>query len=83
MMLEADVSYGKLHLFDKLLPIMTHSPLRRSDLSLEDFLTTVSNFNKNSSNLNRKGIKLDFKSIDAFLKSVDLMESFYETVMLI
>lgn len=62
MMLEADVVLG--HLTNSTntnitVPIMAHPPETESDLSLEEFLTSVLHNGT-------KGIKLDFKSIEAF-----------------
>lgn len=63
MMLEADVVVGTLNHSNGTnstnIPIMAHPPNTESDLSFEDFLTTVL-LN------NTKGIKLDFKSTEAF-----------------
>jgi len=60
MMIEADVSMGTLTTGNDstVLPIMAHPPHKTSDLSLEQFLTTILESGK------RKGIKLDFKDID-------------------
>ena len=60
MMLEADVSLGKLlgDLSGTETAIMAHPPITISDLSFEDFLDTVIDYPK------PKGIKLDIKSID-------------------
>ena len=59
-MIEADVSMGTLTTGNDstVLPIMAHPPHKTSDLSLEQFLTTILESGK------RKGIKLDFKDID-------------------
>lgn len=60
MMIEADVSMGTLTTNNdsSIIPIMAHPPHKTSDLSLEQFLTTILESGK------RKGIKLDFKDID-------------------
>lgn len=60
MMIEADVSMGTLTTDNdsSIIPIMAHPPHKTSDLSLEQFLTTILESGK------RKGIKLDFKDID-------------------
>lgn len=70
MMLEADVSLGKLlgDLSGAEIAIMAHPPITKSDLSLEDFLDTVIDYSK------PKGIKLDIKSIDVLeycLKAIE------------
>jgi len=59
-MIEADVSMGTLTTNNdsSIIPIMAHPPHKTSDLSLEQFLTTILESGK------RKGIKLDFKDID-------------------
>ena len=59
MMIEADVSMGTLTIGNdsSVIPIMAHPPHKTSDLSLEQFLTTILKSGK------RKGIKLDFKDI--------------------
>jgi hypothetical protein len=81
MMLEADVIYGKINGSGESIPIMGHPPATRSDLSLEDFLTTTYNFNKDENNRAvQKGVKLDFKSTEVYNKSIDLIEQLYNSV---
>jgi hypothetical protein len=81
MMLEADVIYGKINGSGESIPIMGHPPATRSDLSLEDFLTTTYNFNKDENNRAvRKGVKLDFKSTEVYNKSIDLIEQLYNSI---
>lgn len=81
MMLEADVIYGKINGSGESIPIMGHPPAIQSDLSLEDFLTTTYNFNKDENNRDvRKGVKLDFKSTEVFTKSIDLIKQLYNSV---
>lgn len=65
-MLEADIVLGHIKGSEDgpLLPIMAHPPADVSDLSLADFLTTITEYNKNAERI--KGVKLDFKSIEAF-----------------
>lgn len=71
MMLEADVSQGKLiSSLNSASPIliMAHPPITVSDLSLDDFLDTVLDYHK------PKGMKFDVKSIDVlddFLKAIE------------
>ena len=73
MMIEADVGMGALKGNSTLFrsgqtvgPIMSHSILGSSDLSLEQFLDTT--LTENS-----KGIKLDFKNIDALEPTLILL----------
>ncbi|EFA02695.2 Protein FAM151B-like Protein [Tribolium castaneum] len=81
MMLEADVIYGKINGSGELIPIMGHPPATQSDLSLEEFLTTIYNFNKDENNRKvRKGVKLDFKSTEVFTKSVDFIKKQYNQI---
>ncbi|CAG9857473.1 unnamed protein product [Phyllotreta striolata] len=65
MMIEADVTMGKLHDGDGLLPIMAHPPSKVSDLSLKDFLEQVEESNARADRT-PKGVKLDFKDIESF-----------------
>ncbi|XP_067010071.2 protein FAM151B [Anabrus simplex] len=65
MMLEADVSLGKLKDAGEV-PIMAHPPDNTSDLSLEQLLDRLIKENK-------AGLKLDFKSKEVFNKSVSLL----------
>ncbi|KAI4501463.1 hypothetical protein M0802_003340 [Mischocyttarus mexicanus] len=71
MMIEADVVLG--HLTNSTntnttnaIPIMAHPPETESDLSLEEFLTSIL---RNGT----KGFKLDFKSIEAFNNSIPIL----------
>lgn len=70
MMLEADVSLGKLIESKNAtaIPIMAHPPANESDLSLEAFVNAT--LEKNA----RKGIKLDFKSTEAFKASKSILD---------
>ncbi|XP_046437276.1 protein FAM151B-like isoform X2 [Daphnia pulex] len=71
MMLEADVSLGKLksdpHSEDR--PIMAHPPISASDLSLEDFLDEVLD------EAYYKGIKLDFKSVEVLERALQIVKT--------
>lgn len=58
---------------NKDIPIMAHPPEVTSDLSLEEFLNTVADYNTKNANTT-KGIKLDFKSIEAVEKSIGLLK---------
>lgn len=72
-MLEADIALGTVGADTNVIPIMAHPPNNVSDLSLQEFLQKVDDFNTENSE-KPKGIKLDFKSLDAFLQSVELVK---------
>lgn len=72
-MIEADIVYGTLIDDDVLQPIMAHPPNNQSDLTLEDFLTKIMNFNKENVKGKQKGVKLDFKSTDVYSKSLPML----------
>ncbi|XP_057367456.1 protein FAM151B-like [Daphnia carinata] len=71
MMIEADVSLGKLkgdpHSPNR--PIMAHPPVTASDLTLETFLDMVLDESQ------YKGIKLDFKSNDVLERALQIIKS--------
>ncbi|KAI5710661.1 hypothetical protein M8J76_002417 [Diaphorina citri] len=73
MMLEADVIIGSLKGDPKQtkLPVMGHPPATESDLSLDQFMNTISNREETI------GMKLDFKSIDAFLAAQPVIGNYY------
>ncbi|KAF5304282.1 hypothetical protein FQR65_LT18880 [Abscondita terminalis] len=75
MMLEADVLLGTVN-DSEVVPIMAHPPNVTSDLSLEEFLKQVLEYNTKSTS-SKKGIKLDFKSIDVLESSVFILTNFY------
>lgn len=84
MMLEADISLGTVGSNATLVPIMAHPPANMSDLSLQEFLNRISNFNANKTNKSdKKGVKLDFKSIEAFQKSTDILKNVTKSVSII
>lgn len=76
MMLEADVTLGKLIGHDEILPIMAHPPLNESDLSLQQFIERVILAQESK----KKGIKLDFKSTDVFVSSWQILDSLNDQV---
>uniref|UniRef100_V5I8P8 Menorin-like domain-containing protein n=1 Tax=Anoplophora glabripennis TaxID=217634 RepID=V5I8P8_ANOGL len=84
MMIEADIVLGTLTGTNNTngtnateIPVMGHPPSNTSDLSLENFLTTIDLFNTNATNTTtRKGVKLDFKSIEVFNASITLLRSY-------
>lgn len=61
-------------------PIMAHPPNTTSDLSLDQFLTQIQEFNKEKELQSKKGVKLDFKSIDVFEASLTLLKTLWESV---
>ncbi|KAI4463493.1 menorin (dendritic branching protein) [Holotrichia oblita] len=78
MMLEADVVIGKVNNTGSDIPIMAHPPANSSDLSLNDFLNEVFEYNsKVNSPQIKKGVKLDFKSIEALDGSVPIIDALY------
>ncbi|KAK5644125.1 hypothetical protein RI129_007970 [Pyrocoelia pectoralis] len=78
MMLEADVLIGTLDNEPDLIPIMGHPPTNNSDLSLENFLQAVQDYNVNATS--QKGIKLDFKTIEAVEESSPIIEKIYSQI---
>lgn len=69
MMLEGDVVMGNLNHSNSNMtnvPIMAHPPDTESDLSLEEFLSSVLHNGT-------KGVKLDFKSVEAFENSKPIL----------
>jgi len=79
-MIEADIIYGHLRSHqsgEELLPVMGHPPLTDSDISLQDFMLRILEFNKNSSKDEQKGVKLDFKSTDVYVKSLPLLKTLW------
>lgn len=84
MMLEADIVMGKLinDSSSEDIPIMAHPPENTSDLSLEQFLTDISNHNSNNASSIKKGVKLDFKTIEVFNNAYNLLNEKYPSVSL-
>ncbi|KAI4463499.1 menorin (dendritic branching protein) [Holotrichia oblita] len=81
MMLEADVVIGKVNNTGSDIPIMAHPPANSSDLSLNDFLNEVFEYNsKVNSPQIKKGVKLDFKSIEALDGSVPIIDALYNNM---
>lgn len=80
MMLEADIVLGKLidNTTDQNIPVMGHPPADTSDISLEQFLSAVYDFNAETTE--KKGVKLDFKTIEVFEKSVPILSNLYDKV---
>lgn len=79
--IEADIVLGTLtdDPSNTVQPIMAHPPANTSDLSLDQFLTQIQEFNAKELQ-NKKGVKLDFKSIDVFENSLDLLKTLWEGV---
>ncbi|XP_049764296.1 protein FAM151B isoform X1 [Schistocerca cancellata] len=67
MMLEADVSFGKVNNTGEEMPVMAHAVTDNIDLSLAEFLKVVNE--TVAPGKVKKGVKLDFKSEMAFNKS--------------
>lgn len=81
--IEADIVLGTLTTApnDPPQPIMAHPPADTSDISLDQFLTQINEFNKAEKEIQkRKGVKLDFKSIDVFNGSLNLLRTLWEEV---
>lgn len=77
-MVEADVITG--HLIDEpqgeksdRIPIMGHPPAITSDLSLQEFLDTMSH--------SEKKLKLDFKSTEAFMLALPVMKNAFQVII--
>lgn len=64
------------------IPIMAHPPAVTSDLSLDEFLNTVADFNSKNGN-SPKGVKLDFKTIEAVEKSIESLKKPVRITLLI
>lgn len=56
---------------------MAHPPLNTSDLSLQEFLSQIWDFNNRVSKEKQKGVKLDFKSTDVFNSSLEILNSMW------
>ncbi|KAH8413273.1 hypothetical protein KR009_009552, partial [Drosophila setifemur] len=72
--IEADIVLGKLDGEGEDLPVMAHPPANTSDLTLEDFLNKIMDFNREHEG-QEKGVKLDFKSIEVFEGSLDILDA--------
>lgn len=79
-MIEADVILGQINNSGNSLPVMGHPPMISSDVTLNDFLLKIVDYNSNSTN--SKGVKLDFKSIEVFEASVDILDNLWKKVSL-
>ncbi|XP_034247808.1 protein FAM151B [Thrips palmi] len=74
MMMEADVIMSAAGQ-----PVMGHPPADSSDLSLLEFLRSVTAFNTDHQDA-PKGIKLDFKSIEVFEKALEFLKQNFKDV---
>uniref|UniRef100_A0A336MEX1 CSON000541 protein n=2 Tax=Culicoides sonorensis TaxID=179676 RepID=A0A336MEX1_CULSO len=77
-MIEADIVLGLLtnNASAPEQPVMGHPPANTSDISLEQFLEQILEFNNNQNNSSaKKGVKLDFKSTEVFIGSQSLLEN--------
>lgn len=77
-MIEADIVLGTLtnNATAPTQPIMGHPPNITSDISLEQFLRQILDFNKNTTGM-KKGVKLDFKSTVVFNGSQHLLQELW------
>ena len=80
-MIEADVLMGKLinDTRNQLIPIMCHPPNQTSDLSLDNFIKQIIEFNE-SYKTYEKGFKLDFKSTEVVENSKQVLQKYNEKV---
>ncbi|KAL5290585.1 FAM151B family protein [Megaselia abdita] len=76
--IEADIILGRINNSGSLQPVMGHPPMQSSDITLNDFLLKIFEFNRNS--VISKGVKLDFKSIEVFESSVNILDQLWEKV---
>lgn len=72
-MIEADIVLGQLNGEGPVLPVMAHPPATVSDLTLEEFLYQIKDYNEGHEGA-EKGVKLDFKSIEVFEGSLDILD---------
>lgn len=79
--LEADVFIGihESSSVDKTIPVMGEPSDMKSDLSLEEFMAAVQEYNTKNLD-NAKAIKLDFKSTEAVIESVEILKKDWENV---
>lgn len=76
MMLEADVIMGTLNGSVEVQPIMGHPPSDTGDLSLNQFINRITEYNSQPAHKSsRRGIKLDFKSLSVYNKSIDYLKT--------
>lgn len=76
-MIECDIVFGTI-IGDETLteqPVMGHPPANTSDITLEEFLIKIKEFNSNTAN--KRGVKLDFKSTSVFVESTKILESLW------
>lgn len=60
-------------------PVMAHPPDEKSDITLNEFLTRIWDFNAGVSKERQKGVKLDFKSRDVFENSLQILNEKWTT----
>lgn len=58
-------------------PVMGHPPANTSDISLEQFLRQILEFNNKNTTTVKKGVKLDFKSTEVFNGSRALLQDLW------
>lgn len=80
--IEADIVLGTLinDPTNQLQPVMGHPPVTTSDISLDQFLGRILDFNNGQETQHKKGVKLDFKSIEVFEGSLTMLRSLWESV---
>jgi len=78
--IEADIVYGYLLNDTSMLtqlPIMAHPPNITSDISLQEFLRQIWDFNSRVPKEKQKGVKLDFKSTEVFQSSLAMLNTMW------
>jgi len=80
--IEADIVLGTIinDATGTIQPVMGHPPVNISDITLQQFLTKILEFNRQKEESSRKGVKLDFKSIEVFEGSVAMLTSLWESM---
>jgi len=76
-MIECDIVLGTLHDDETQTeqPVMGHPPATTSDISLQDFLNKILEYNANATV--KRGVKLDFKSTFVFNQSMAILEELW------
>jgi hypothetical protein len=69
--IECDILMGHEDDSNMTVPILSHPPIRESDLTLSHFLSLVSSIGSDGRSILQKHIKLDFKEISALAPSLN------------
>ena len=69
--IECDIMMGHEDSSTMEVPILSHPPIRQSDLTLSHFLSLVSPIGSDGRSILQKHIKLDFKEIEALAPSLN------------